>query len=397
MKKINKTLCTIGFSVTALTANGLASADSHGLFSADRNTLFSESVNDLGFMKNLGLSMGGWIDMGATYNFQTPRDNNNTPITFNDRHLEFQLNQFYFYLERAVNTGGSSWDFGGRADFLFGTDGRFNLNTGLDDDLLDDSFSRFYRISAPQIYAEVYAPILNGVTAKIGRFYTIIGNEVVTSPDNFFYSHAYTMQYGEPFEHNGVLLSTPINDNLTLTAGGVLGWDNFSKHLKAWSFLGGLSWTSDDERTGFTVTATVGPTLSSNGNNEDTRWLYSVVISHDFTDNLHYLIQHDYGHQELGAAKSEWYGINQYVTYDINDQIALGIRGEWFRDDDGARVTGDAGHFFEVSGGINYTPVPWLKFRPEVRYDSFISDGKPFDVGTSDHQVTVAADIIVIF
>jgi hypothetical protein len=34
----------------------------------------------------------------------------------------------------------------------------------------------------------LYAPIGNGVTIKAGHFYTIIGNEAVTSPDNFFYS-----------------------------------------------------------------------------------------------------------------------------------------------------------------------------------------------------------------
>ncbi|HFD12443.1 MAG TPA: porin [Crenotrichaceae bacterium] len=387
----------MGVSVAALITNGTASADSPSLFSQDRNTIFSESVNNSQFMQDLGLTMGGWIDMGATYNFQTPRDNNNTPVTFNDRHLEFQLNQFYFYLERAVATGGSSWDIGGRADFMFGTDARFNLNTGLDDDLLDDDFSRFYRISAPQIYAEVYAPIFNGVTAKIGRFYTIIGNEVVTSPDNFFYSHAYTMQYAEPFEHNGFLLTTPINDNLTLMAGGVLGWDNYSKNLGIWNFLGGLSWSSDDDKSGATVTAVVGPTDDSNHGDENNRWLYSVVLSHDFTDNLHYLIQHDHGVEEIGNSKAEWYGVNMYLTYDILDQLSVGTRVEWFRDDDGARVTGDAGDFSQVTGGFNYTPVPWLKFRPEVRYDKFWDNGKPYNGGSSDHQITVAADLVVMF
>jgi len=397
MKKRNSILSAIGVSVAAFMTHGVTYADSASLLSADRSGLFSESVNSAGFMKDLGLSIGGWIDFGSTYNFETPRDNNNTPITFNDRHLEFQLNQFYFYVERAVNTGGSSWDIGGRADFLFGTDARFTLNSGLDDDLLDDDFSRFYRVSAPQIYAEVYAPIFNGVTAKIGHFYTIIGNEVVTSPDNFFYSHAYTMQYGEPFEHNGFLLTTPINDNITLMAGGVLGWDNYSDDLDIWNFLGGISWSSNDEKTGVTVTATVGPTADSDNGDENIRWLYSVVASHDITDNLHYLIQHDHGVEEVGNVKAEWYGINQYLSYDINDQLSAGVRGEWFRDDDGARVTGAAGNFFGVTAGINYAITGWLKIRPEVRYDWFDGRDDPFDGSTSDDQVTVAADVIVTF
>ncbi|MCH9697677.1 MAG: porin [Gammaproteobacteria bacterium] len=396
MKK-TKTICAIGLSIATLFGGQVANADSHSLFSAERTTLFTESINNAQFMQDLGLSVGGWIDMGATYNFETPRDNNNTPVTFNDRHLEFQLNQFYLYFERAVNAGGNSWDIGGRVDFLFGTDGRFTLNSDLDDDILDDSFSRFYRISFPQIYAEVYAPVLNGVTAKIGHFYTIIGNEVVTSPDNFFYSHAYTMQYGEPFEHNGFLLTTPINDNLTLMAGGVLGWDNFSQDLDVWNFLGGLSWSNDTS--GLTVTTSVGPTGDSNGNDDNNRWIYSVVASHDFTDSLHLLIQHDHANEELtgSAGTVEWYGINSYLTYDITDQLSAGVRGEWFRDDDGARVTGDAGNFFGVTGGFNYAITGWLKIRPEVRYDWFDGQGDPFDGSSSDDQVTVAADLIVTF
>ena len=52
----------------------------------------------------------------------------------------------------------------------------------------------------PQLYADF---AYNRLTVRLGHFYTIIGYEVVTAPDNFFSSHAYTMQYGEPFTHTG--------------------------------------------------------------------------------------------------------------------------------------------------------------------------------------------------
>jgi hypothetical protein len=364
---------------------------------ADSDQLFLDHLNDTTFMQKIGVSVGGWLDVGGTYNFHNPKDNFNAPVSFNDRHLEAQLNQLNVYFERAVNTGGDSWDIGGRVDILFGTDARFTLNAELDDDILDDDFSRFYRLSFPQIYAEVYAPIFNGITAKIGHFYTIIGNEVVTAPDNFFYSHAYTMLYAEPFEHNGFLLTTPINDNFTLMAGGVVGWDNFSEDLDIWNFLGGVSWSSDDDATGVTVTAVVGPTSDTDHGDEDNRWLYSVVVTHDITENLHYLLQHDHGVEDVANTKSEWYGINQYLSYDINDQFSAGLRGEWFRDDDGARVTGDAGNFFAFTAGVNYTPLGWLKIRPEIRYDWFNGDGDPYDGGTSDDQLTIAVDMVVTF
>jgi hypothetical protein len=44
------------------------------------------------------------------------------PVTFNDRVNEFLFNELNFYIERAVNTEGDSWDIGGRMDFMYGTD-----------------------------------------------------------------------------------------------------------------------------------------------------------------------------------------------------------------------------------------------------------------------------------
>ena len=50
----------------------------------------------------------------------------------------------------------------------------------------------------PQAYAEVFCPWGNGLSVKLGHFYSIFGYETVTAPDNFFYSHSYVFQYGEP-------------------------------------------------------------------------------------------------------------------------------------------------------------------------------------------------------
>ncbi|MGX2039432.1 porin [Methylocaldum sp. MU1018] len=260
-------------------------------------------VNETQFMKDLGLKVGGWIDAGITYNANEPAGRYNGPVTFNDRASEFQLNQLYFYLQRPVNTEGNSWDFGGRFDFMFGSDAVFTQAYGSprghwDLHLIDSK--RFYDMALPQAYFEIFAPFGNGITAKIGHFYTIIGNETVTAPDNFFYSHAYTMQFGEPFTHTGVLLSYPIDQNWTVTAGGVTGsdtggWDGaWDKGLGNWAGIGGVTWVSDDKGTSIALTGTTGETSEQDHNN----WsLYSVVIKHDITEGLHYTFQHDHGFQ----------------------------------------------------------------------------------------------------
>ena len=59
-----------------------------------------------------------------------------------------------------------------------------------------------YGWAIPQLYAEVG---YGDFSVKMGHFYTLVGYEVVTAPDNFFYSHALTMFNSEPFTHTGVL------------------------------------------------------------------------------------------------------------------------------------------------------------------------------------------------
>ena len=360
------------------------------------------NINDAKVLKDLGIEVGGWANAGITYASHSNSSGNNGAIPFGtDRVNEFQLNQAYLYIEKAVNTEGNDWDIGGRVDFLFGTDAPSTQAGGWDDKILGSQGNKDfnqYDIAFPQAYVEIFAPIGNGLTAKLGHFYTIIGYEVVTSPDNFFYSHAYTMNYGEPFTHTGALLTYQINDNWSVTGGAVTGWDNFRNNGGDWSFLGGANWTSDDEKTALAVS------LISGENGDDSigqnTTMYSVVLSHDLTNNLHYVFQHDFGTVESGNAigdDADWYGINQYLTYDINDQLGAGLRAEWFSDR-GGRINSFGADYYAVSAGVNYSPLSWLKLRPEVRYDWADTNGAGAAFGgNKNEQIQVAMDMIITF
>lgn len=148
--------------------------------------------------------IGGWVAAGISYSTDNPDHHTNDPVTFNDWNRELQMNQLNLYLQKLVNMESDDIEIGGRIDLLYGSDARFTQAAGLDDDLISEKNFRFYDIALPQIYLEAFSPVGNGLTAKIGNFYTIIGYEVVNAPENFFYSHAYTMQYGEPFTHSGI-------------------------------------------------------------------------------------------------------------------------------------------------------------------------------------------------
>jgi hypothetical protein len=258
-------------------------------------SLAGHEISEIALLKEHGFSLGGWLSTGVTYNTANPKDNNNFPVTFNDRASEFQLNQFNLYLQKSVDLDSKEWNYGGRFDFMFGTDPRFTQAAGLDNKLISERDSRFYDIAFPQAYLEVFAPIGKGITAKIGHFYTILGQEVVMAPNNFFYSHAYTMQYGEPFTHTGILFNYSLNDHFSLTAGTVDGWDNFRENLSNWSFLGGISWADDAATNAVSWSVISGDVTDIAAKN---RTLSALVVSHNFTDNLQYVFQNDFGYQQ---------------------------------------------------------------------------------------------------
>jgi hypothetical protein len=375
--------------------------------------------NESKFMKSAGLKIGGWINAGVTYNAANPDNNFNGPVTFGDRADEFQLNQINFYIQRAVATEGKDFDFGGRFDVMYGSDSIFtqaygvpayDVNTGQaiprsnwDLNLLRGS-SRFYDIALPQAYAEAYVPIGNGLNIKAGHFYTPIGYETVPAPDNFFYTHAYTMQYGEPFTHTGVMGNYAVNGNWSVMGGVTTGsatggWDGgFNKQLGNWGGLMGATWTSDDKGT----SANVSGTYSGTSEHSSEAWaLYSVVLKHNITDKTHLMLQHDHGFADgispllASAPDVEWYGVNSHLTYDVHDQLTVGMRAEWFRDHNGFRVcspgrvaaaTNDVdgvavssaasflsscapASYYAVTAGLNWKPMKWLNIRPNVRYD----------------------------
>ena len=173
------------------------------------------------FLKERGIATYGWIDAGiGGNNWGSPF---NGPITFNDRNWMAQVNQLYLVNEKVLDLEDGGADWGGRVDLLYGTDSIFTTARGLDGNLLNQSggfpswnSSKYYGLAMPQLYGEVG---YGDHAVKFGHFYTIIGYEVVPAIGNFFYTHAYTMQYGEPFTHTGILDTWKATDNTTVFAG----------------------------------------------------------------------------------------------------------------------------------------------------------------------------------
>ena len=149
--------------------------------------------------------LDAYVAAGVTFNADHPVTKYNGPVTFNDRDREFQLNQAYLSLGREVDNGGCGWAVGGQIDLLYGTDYIFTQAVGLetkDDGQNSWNGSRFYGLAMPQAFVDV---AYNDLNVRLGHFYTIMGYEGVKATSNFFYSHAYTMQYGRTIHPHGCL------------------------------------------------------------------------------------------------------------------------------------------------------------------------------------------------
>lgn len=357
-------------------------------------------------LQSLGIRLGGWTDLGVSVVANRPVDRYNGVVTFNDRDGEGQLNQQWFFLERAVDTSYGGWDLGGRVDFLYGTDARFTQAAdGLEASW--DQTARFYQAALPQFYVDV---AFNDWLIRAGHFFTILGYEVVPATGNFFYSHSYTMQYGEPFTHTGVLLTRQLGPSWKVTAGLHRGNDQFddTDGQNSVNFLGGINWTSPSERASLAFalsTTEQGPQVHQQ--------IYSLVGILNVTDNLKYVVQSDLGQTSDRALdyKADWYGLNQYLLYEINTCWAAGMRVEWFRDEDGTRVTGLGdgnlnqgpfiGDFYEITAGLNWRPNANVTVRPEVRWDWYkprVAGGNlPYDAGDRDNQFLFGCDVLMTY
>jgi len=353
-----------------------------------------------------GWFAGGWLNGGIMTNFTNNAISRNDPVAFSNPAGEFLGNQAWAYFGKEADNGGYGWAWGARVDFVYGADGPdtqafgdggwdFGWNSGGE-----------YGSAIPQIYGEV---AYNDVSVKVGHFYTILGYEVVQAPQNFFYSHAYAMNYGEPFTHTGALAEYAYDDCTTLWGGFTFGWDSGFDNLNdAYTYLGGASRQINEN-----VTATYAFTLGDYGNgigpsgNIGDIYSHSLVLDVQLTDRVNYVFVHDLGiNYALGGAagNAEWYGITNYLFYEINDCWQVGARLEWFDDADGLRIaTVNDGlndlHYWGATVGLNWKPRENIIVRPEFRFDwaSSHSDMDFNDVfvnNTKDNLETFAIDFI---
>ncbi|MFT4559501.1 MAG: hypothetical protein ACI92S_004892, partial [Planctomycetaceae bacterium] len=338
-----------------------------------------------------GVEVGGWAQFGYT--------SEQTLFNGAGEDEDFQLNQGWIYLEKAALSDCGEWAMGYRADFVYGVDAPNTQSFGNSEPHFDtdNGFNRGagFGWAIPQLYVEA----TNGdTTIKAGHFYTLHGYEVVTAPDNFFFTHAYSMNNSEPFTHTGAVVTQRVSDDTEVYAGWTAGWDTgFQQQNDGSNFLGGFS-TSLSDDVSFTYITSAG-NFGAIGDG----YAHSAVLDWQIDDRLNYVLHHDLLQSDGGNAASiqnnDVVAINQYLIYQVSDCVGVGGRAEWWKSN-GTSV-------YALTGGLNIKPHSQITIRPEVKYDwspggQVAADGNlgnnlAPNVLNGSEETTFSVDVILTF
>lgn len=317
------------------------------------------------------LNIGGWFQVGGY------SDNND--LFWDGQDDRVNLHQGWLFVEKVAEAGEcGEMGFGFRFDGMYGTDADDTVAFGNSQDGAGNprgwdngpNFARGggYGWALPQLYLEAAK---NDWSVKVGHFYTLVGYEVVTAPDNFFFSHAITMFNSEPFTHTGAVATYNASDDLTVYGGWTAGWDTgFDQFGNGSNFLGGFSRVLSDDAT-FTYITTFGD-FGARGSEA---YSHSMVLDTTLTENVNWVLQSDL--LRVGSTGEDNVGLNSYLFYTCTDRLAFGSRSEWWKGD---TLTGYAPHggvlpasgshsYYETTVGMNYRFNANLVMRPEYRYD----------------------------
>ena len=284
------------------------------------------------------------------------QDANGVPHSFNDNPNSLQLHQQWLTVAKAAQ-GGGDVDWGFRMDWLYGTDGpdaqSFGNAAGEWDEAWDNGGN--YGHALPQLYAEV---AMGDLRVKGGHFLSPLGYESVNSTENFFYSRSYGRGIVGfiPRTVTGVQVDYTVSENLTAHGGWVNGYDTGFGSTNDSMFLGGA-----------TVALANGMDINYMLLSSDDVYAHSIAVARQLTDRIHAVFETVMRTNSSGATDSA-ITLNNYVFYDLNDCMKVGLRSEW------VDMGRDSEEFNAVTVGINYQATGNLMLRPEIRMDNFHSD-----------------------
>jgi hypothetical protein len=222
-----------------------------------------------------------------------------------------------------------------------------------------------------------------GLSLKGGKFVTLLGAELIEPWLNYNHTRSFLFGLAIPFTHTGGLATYAVNDKLSFTAGGVVGWDNVEDNNGGASGIFNMTWVAHDMLTLATNLIT-GP--EQTGRESDFRTVMDIVATVKPMDKLTLVANYDYGDEEYpDIGMASWQGLALVGNYDFTDRFSAATRWEFFLDNEGTR-TGVDQTLWEMTWTAKYLFTQHFSGRLEYRHDN--SDEDVFASGDDNLRST---------
>ena len=275
-----------------------------------------------------------------------------------------------------------------------GRDAQKNHSLGIFRDEDDEfPFRNTPHFDLQEAYLSVRIPLGSGIIVKAGKWVSLLGYEVIESPNNLNFSRGFLFNLAGPFTHTGGLLSYAFTDWLTAQVGVVTGSDTSEDNNTAPSFTGGFVLQPLKELTVNLVTL-VGP--EQNNNDSHQRWILDAVAVYTGLAGLTLAGEITGGRESREPSvvasgtrrdpDASWWGWGLWGAYDFTERLRLALRQEYFKDAQGAR-TGFGSKVSLRSSTVTLQYRVWrgLVGRLEYRHDR--ADAKVFRARYDENHV----------
>jgi hypothetical protein len=247
-----------------------------------------------------------------------------------------------------------------------------------------------------QAFGEISLP--GNLTIDFGKFVTTAGAEVIEANKNWLYSRSFLFN-SIPLVHTGVRANLKVNDQLSLQASVVNGWNN-DPDLNAWKTIGLNATITVNSMISIIPTVYFGKETAqgmADSTPGDVRFLADLVVPITVNDKVGLNLNVDFidapNASPLGTASmtpdnSSNYilGVSAMGKFTINDHAYLAARGEFIRTHAGEGGLSANNNLGEGTLMLGVPVGKNFELRPEVRAD--FSGDNVFAAGTKKDQFT---------
>ena len=333
------------------------------------------------------LTWGGLVDTYYLFDFTRP-DGSNTLIPPVARAFDTNSNSATLaYAKVSLNAALDPVSF--QLDMGYGSTGTI-INSTNNGDAMAPSFAP--PIGGSFIIQQAYGTLnLPGnFSLDFGKFVTTAGAEVIEANKNWLYSRSFLFNI-IPFVHTGARANLKVNDQLTLQASLVNGWNNDPDN-NAWKTIGLSASITASPMVSIVATTYFGKEGTQGAAADtpnDLRFLADIVAAFTINDKFGLNLNIDYVKAWDDVAGDYLVGGSLMGRYVISDHVNVAARGEFLRShNDVASANQD---IMEGTLMVGFPMGSNFELRPELRYDHVGQDTMALNASNNQFTGTLAA------